>query len=518
MTRKIVFILNCIIAIQAISIFFLNTLLASLFLLLGVIANFIVYKMVGAHGFSGNSKEYNTKTELDLVKVAQNDHLILTEKTPAIVKNLAEFMANLNKFLLVSSCQVIKVMKRLVTISSHLKESSGEITQAITDIAIDMGNQQEKVIEISGLLIKIVSHVNSQSDNVEKAYEVSKRASLQVENCNEASKSMNNQMFEIKASVDNVVKISDELEKKSLGINNIVDSIVEIADQTNLLALNAAIEAARAGESGRGFAVVADEVKKLANQAKAAGSNIIHVTKDIQEDITLSRKMMKEVQIKTEMGTNVTKETIATLATIYEIIDTVSKEFKEVKNTNEILCENSEQIKEFIELLEGITERTAAVSQQISASSYEMSNSLIGMDTLANEAFGESSKLQEKIFERTINVEALLEMGKHLQKIDAEKDLKQKDLDILKKELGCDSVSITDEHGTIYMSSTVSDIGFNLCAFSSEDKEVLEKRRENFVTPLIKAEMAESFWKYITCPRLKTKGIIQYGFLIDRFI
>lgn len=518
MTKKVIFILNCIIAVETVSMFFLNTLLAGLFLFIVVIANLIIYKIVVSQGSFGNSKEYNTRTEIDLVKAAKNDSLILTEKTPDIVKNLVKYMAELNRSLLVSSCQGIRSMKRLVTISSELKQASGEITQSISDVANDMGDQQSKVIEISDLLEKIVSYVNVQSDKVDNAFQVSQKANLQVESCNQASKSMNNQMLEIKTSVDNVVKISDGLEKKSSGINNIVDSILEIADQTNLLALNAAIEAARAGESGRGFAVVADEVKKLANQAKEAGTNIIQVTKGIQEDITLSRKMMNEVQIKTEIGTNITKDTISALSVIYEIIDAVSKEFKEVKKTNETLCGNNEQIKGLIEILSHITERTSAVSQQISASSHEVSNSLIAMDTLANEAFGESSNLQEKIFERTINVESLLKMSSHLQKIDSDREIKQKDLDTIKKELGCDSVSITDENGTIYMSSNVSDIGFNLCKFSEEDKDVLERKRENFVTPLIKAEMTDSFWKFITCPRLKTKGIIQYGFLIDRFI
>lgn len=509
MAKKTMIILNCIIVLETVSMFFLNTLLASLFLFIGIIVNFIIYS---------NSKQYHTKTEIDLVKAAKNDSLILTEKTPSIVKTLVEFMANLNRSLLVSSCKGISVMKRLVTISSELKEASVDITQAISDVANDMGNQQGKVIEISNLLKKIVSSVNVQSDKVDNAFKVSQNANLQVENCNKASKSMSNQMFEIKTSVDNVVEISNGLEKKSSGINNIVDSILEIADQTNLLALNAAIEAARAGESGKGFAVVADEVKKLAGQAKDAGSNIIKVTKGIQDDITLSRKMMNEVQIKTEIGTNITKNTISALSAIYDIIDTVSKEFKEVKKTNEILCENNQQIKGYIEQLAAITEKTSAVSEEISASSHEMTNSLIEMDTLANEALAESSYLQEKISERTINVESLLEIGSHLQKIDIDSELKQSDLDNLKKELGCDSVSITDEFGTIYLSSSVSDIGFNLCGFSAEDKDVLEKRRESFVTPLIKAEMTDSFWKYLTCPRLKTKGIIQYGFLIDRFI
>ena len=518
MTKKVIFILNCIIAVETISIFFLNIFLASFFLFLGLIANFIIYKIVVSPSTFRSSKGYNTKTEIDLVKAAKNDSLVVTDKTPYVVKDLVEYMSSLNKSLLVSSCQGIRVMNRLVTISSQLKGTSGEITQAISDVANDMGDQQAKVIEISNLLEKIVSYVNVQSDKVDKAFQVSQNANLQVENCNQASKLMNDQMHDIKTSVDNVVKISDGLEKKSSGINNIVDSILEIADQTNLLALNAAIEAARAGESGRGFAVVADEVKKLADQAKAAGTHIIDVTKGIQEDITLSRKMMDEVQIKTKTGTNITKDTISALSSIYEIIDTVSNEFKEVKKTNETLCENNQQIKGLVESLAHITERTSAVSQQISASSHEVSNSLVSMDTLANEAFGESSYLQEKISERAINVESLLEMGKGLQKIDVDSELKQSDLDALKKEFGCDSISITDENGTIYMSSSVSDIGFNLCGFSAEDKDVLEKKRENFVTPLIKAEMTDSFWKYITCPRLKTKGIIQYGFLIDRFI
>ncbi len=510
MPKKIVFILNGIVGMETITIFFMNKTLAILFLCLGIIANFIIYRLLVTTG--------NSKTELDLVKAAKNDSLKLTVKTPSIVKDLFEFMTNLNRSLLVSSCKGIRVIKKLVTISSQLKEASAEITLAISDVASDMGDQELKVTEISDLLEKIVSYVNVQSDKVDKAFDVSQKANLQVENCQLASKSINNQMLEIKTSVDNVVKISDGLEIKSSGINNIVDSILDIADQTNLLALNAAIEAARAGDSGRGFAVVADEVKKLADQAKQAGTNIIRVTKGIQDDITTSRKMMNEVQIKTEIGTNITKDTISALSAIYEIIDTVSKEFKEVKKTNETLCENNHQIKDLIELLACITERTSAVSQQISASSQEVSNSLLGMDTLANDAFAESSYLQEKISERTINVASLLEIGKHLQKIDMDRALKQSDLNILKNELGCDSVSITDEFGTIYISSNVSDIGFNLCGFSAEDKDVLEKKRENFVTPLIKAEMTDSFWKYLTYPRLKTKGIIQYGFLIDRFI
>jgi hypothetical protein len=80
MAKKTMIILNCIIVVETVSMFFLNTLLASLFLFIGIIGNFIIYS---------NSKQYNTKTEIDLVKAAKNDSLILTEKNTIYSKNFS---------------------------------------------------------------------------------------------------------------------------------------------------------------------------------------------------------------------------------------------------------------------------------------------------------------------------------------------------------------------------------------------------------------------------------------------
>ncbi|HEX8578540.1 MAG TPA: methyl-accepting chemotaxis protein [Allosphingosinicella sp.] len=74
-----------------------------------------------------------------------------------------------------------------------------------------------------------------------------------------------------------VVQLGDRMSgfAEAMGkVQRVSASIESIAYKTNMLALNATIEAARAGEAGRGFAVVAAEVKKLAQDTRAATSDI----------------------------------------------------------------------------------------------------------------------------------------------------------------------------------------------------------------------------------------------------
>jgi methyl-accepting chemotaxis protein len=161
-------------------------------------------------------------------------------------------------------------------------------------------------------------------------------------------------------------------------IKVMADTISSISEQTNLLALNAAIEAARAGEQGKGFAVVAEEVRKLAEQS---GEAII----GIKDTIIKVQEAFKNLSINSNEVLNHIKET-------------VSPQFQAFGKMGERYYEDAN-------FVSNMSEEIAAMTEQITATVGQVSQSVENMVSIAEGSSENASSIEGNIHGATQGIE-----------------------------------------------------------------------------------------------------------------
>jgi methyl-accepting chemotaxis protein len=150
-----------------------------------------------------------------------------------------------------------------------------------------------------------------------------------------------------------------KVEEASRRIGEITGSIDAIAFQTNILALNAAVEAARAGEAGRGFAVVAAEVRALAQRASSAASEIRTLSADTEQAVS--------------RGTGLAAQAGQAVSRTEAVIAQAAGQIQEVNQMAHAQHDGLKKVSMSVGTLEEATQQNAALVEQTSASSEELS-------------------------------------------------------------------------------------------------------------------------------------------------
>ena len=235
-------------------------------------------------------------------------------------------------------------LSEVLTASEQVTQAAGQINAASDDLARNSSSQAASLEETSASLQEVTAMAASSAANAREGQSLADRAGEVVAVGANSMIKLDGAMEQMRSSADRTARI--------------VKTIDEIAFQTNLLALNAAVEAARAGDAGRGFAVVAEEVRNLALRSAEAAKT----TSSLLEESVKS--VMGGVQLSQEVGQS--------LSTISEQVLRVRQVMAEIASASDQQREGVSQINIALETMNGVTQGTAAASEESAATAAEL--------------------------------------------------------------------------------------------------------------------------------------------------
>ena len=259
---------------------------------------------------------------------------------------------------------------------------------AIGNVAAEVSQQASAVDQMIENVASLADAGKAVSTAVEEALQYMK----QLDGNSADMKAKMESMSEESAHMDvNVQEISEKIDVTSKGIQEmetILGSIEEIASETNLLALNASIEAARAGDAGRGFAVVADSIKGLSENTSNELENIRKIISTLVENFNECEKCIELVVKSNQSSTESTKDVIESFRIINNDVISTNEKLTVVHETDEKMMKDIMEIDSQVKVIGQGAESNAAATQEITASSEELTALLTNISSTCNSMTG----------------------------------------------------------------------------------------------------------------------------------
>lgn len=292
------------------------------------------------------------KLEADFAKRIQ------TIKRATLLGSICGMVAALGLGLLLSrslSAEIRRLASMLGINSDEVAESARQVATTSQTLAEGASEQAASLEETSASLEEVASMTSSNAEHAQETNSLAAQTRAAAEAGASDMSAMSEAMDAIKASGDNIAKITKTID--------------EIAFQTNLLALNAAVEAARAGEAGAGFAVVAEEVRNLAQRSATAARE---TAEKIEDSI---QKSLRGVTLSGQVSVRL-REIVEKARKMSELVADIATGSTEQK-------EGINQITTAVSQMDQVTQQNAAAAEESASASEELSAQAVKLrDTL----------------------------------------------------------------------------------------------------------------------------------------
>lgn len=335
-----------------------------------VMVGFIVAVMVGIYIPNSISKSLDIGMEF-AEALGQGDLSYEIQDYPndeigVLIDSLKEAQDNMKKIIFKISEGSTDVSSLSEELSATIQEINGTFesiysgTETVVDDIMKVGDYTKELTFAVGEIGSGVEQLasNSTEGSVE-SNKIKDRAHTIKTRGRDSKEAMGTLLEEKEENILKAIKEGEVVKE----IYRIAEAISNIANQTNLLALNAAIEAARAGESGRGFTVVAEEIRKLAEESEGYVGNIQTVVKNVEGAfVNLSNNSR-------------------------EILDFITEN---VSEDYELLLETGENYENDAIFIDGLSQETAAMSEEVNASTDEIKYIVDNIVSDMKNAYGSS--------------------------------------------------------------------------------------------------------------------------------